>query len=74
MNNRRLRFLVYLQNFDLNTVHFCRTSKAKYRVHLTMGIVIGTVASVAGVVFDMLWLTHLATATNAITALIWIWE
>lgn len=61
-------------NVDLNKVHFCKASKAKYRVHLTVGMIVSTILSVVGTAFHHDGMTYFALGANLITALLWIWE
>ena len=63
-----------IKEIDLEEVHFCKDSKAKYRVHLTVGMMVATGACYIGTAYNMPWLIHLATTANAMTAIIWIWE
>jgi hypothetical protein len=59
---------------DWDRLHFCRENKVKYRKHLTVGMLIATIASMVGMAFGIVWLQHAGVAMNAWTAIIWIWE
>lgn len=56
---------------DLNHLHFRKgRAKAKYRLQLTVGVVVATVAGMAA--GDAL--TIFASVVNGGTAVMWIWE
>lgn len=58
----------------LDRVHFCKTNKAKYRLHLTIGVLASTGLAVIGTATGHDGLTHFATTANCVTCIMWIWE
>lgn len=63
-----------LFRMSLDRIHFCKASKAKYRLHLTVGMVLTTALAVIGTAYQHEGLTYFAHAANLITAGLWIWE
>lgn len=63
-----------LPKIDLEQLHFCKSSKARYRVHLTVGIIVSAALAVFGTMYHHEMLTHFATLANTWTAILWIWE
>lgn len=59
---------------DLQSVHFCKGDKVRYRKHLTIGIVAATALGMIATAYGVVWASHAANIVNAITAGIWIWE
>lgn len=59
---------------DWDNLHFCRDSKAKYRKHLTLGVIIATMLGMIGASFGHEVLAHGAAIANMVTAVFWIWE
>lgn len=66
----RLRWMAW----KLDAVHFCKASKAKYRTHLTVGVVIATTVGMIGVAYGHPGFAHFAAVANCVTAIMWIWE
>lgn len=62
------------RKIDLEKVHFCKRSKAKYRVHITIGVLATAVLAMFGTAYSHEWLQHFATGANVVTAILWIWE
>lgn len=59
---------------DLEQVHFSRTSKAKYRCHLTAGVFIAATCWTVGSYYGIGWLVCVGEVANVATAIFWIWE
>lgn len=74
MNVRAIRARIRLMQWRLDAVHFCKMSKAKYRAHLTVGVIFATAAGMLGLAYGHPELAHLAAVANCITAIMWIWE
>lgn len=66
--NRIRRFIRFEE------LHFCKEDKVRYRKHLTFGVILGTTCGVIGTIYGIVWLLHISTAVNSVTAFIWIWE
>lgn len=60
--------------WHLETVHFCRENKVRYRMHLTVGMLLSGVAAFVATHYGINWLNYAAIGGNTITAMIWIWE
>lgn len=58
----------------LEAVHFCKTNKVKYRVHLTAGMMAATFCGFIGLHFGVEWMNYVSLGMNALTAVIWIWK
>lgn len=63
-----------LRKPDLDRIHFCKSSKAKYRLHITSGVIVASLLAVVGTATGHDGLTHFATGANLITCIMWIWE
>lgn len=74
MNKRMGVALLRKLRIDLSHVHFCKRSKAKYRVHITLGVIVTAGLAVAGSMTGHEEFTHFATVANVVTAILWIWE
>jgi hypothetical protein len=59
---------------DLDNLHFCKESKVKYRKHLTFGMFLSLVMTLAGIHWSINWLAHSSAVANFVTSVIWIWE
>lgn len=70
----RIIRLIRVRKIDLDNLHFCRDSKARYKKHLTFGMVIATAAGMIGIAWDVEHLAHVASIANMVTAIFWIWE
>lgn len=72
--NRTTAARVRLIRIRLDQVHFCKSNKAKYRLHITIGVVVASLLAVVGTATGHDGLTHFATGANLITCIMWIWE
>lgn len=75
MRSKRLAAaLARKARIDLSKVHFCKSSKAKYRLHITVGVFVSAGLAVYGTATGHEGFTHFATVANVVTAILWIWE
>lgn len=70
----RLRIPRVRIRVDWQNVHFCKADKVKYRMHITVGMVLVTLLAIIGTATGHQGLTHLASIANMVTAILWIWE
>lgn len=68
--NARLRAF----RMRLDHVHICKANKAKYRLHLTIGVIVASFLAIVGTATGHDGLTHFATTANLVTCIMWIWE
>lgn len=63
-----------IKKIDLERLHTCKASKAKYRVHLTIGMIASVIMACVGTALHHDGLTYFAQGANLITGVWWIWE
>jgi hypothetical protein len=59
---------------DLENLHFNRGQKVKYRTHLTVGVLCGTLVGVVGIIYGSPAASLVGVSVHTVTSLIWIWE
>ena len=59
---------------DFENLHFNRGHKVKYRAHLTVGVLGGTLVGVVGIIYGSPAASLVGVAVHTVTSIIWIWE
>lgn len=57
---------------DLNTAHLAK-HQGKFRIHVTLAMIVGVVSGVAGMVLHLEWCNHVSLYANTYAGIAAVW-